>query len=499
MDIENSLRRYKLDNLLRLIGMRVRRQFDEGKPVTEEILEQRDGPLVRRGPLTITAWYLSDLAYLAIKNSHDFALRIPSEKDLLELMNLFLERDGRISRAWLEELNENDKALAFAIGFSQKQFWYQEPYRIHSEFNRQVQILEVLSNRASRDLGLDRICERATGFDLRTFRKLVFALHAVADSTTDLTHFTFDGTAQELDQTLTAANVHRVMDFYTADYQKIRVSPLAENAFFSYPVVRTAADRRIVVNQYFLARKIADGPYWILRDYFMSLSNRADQEAFVRHFGELFDLYFEGLLGYYFPQESFRRVPERTGSRNADWILEYHDWIFVIELKSSFLPLAARRNYPDPRVIRRYVPILSDGVRQLDATAHTITDHDRLLKILVHYEPLYVSDGVLRPLAIEMCSGDLLSQARIFFCDLEDIESLFQVMHDTPDLAQTVLLEKLDLDCRKDGTAIGKEFHQVIERHKSLEINRFAHHEIDHYSTYMLPYLPRGGDINGRG
>lgn len=492
MDIEQSLRRYRLDGLLHLIGTRIRKQFDEMKPITEEMIEQRDGILVRRGRLTIAAWQLSDLAYLAILNSHDFAHRIPSEKDLLELMNLFHERDSRVSRTWIESLDDEDKVLAFTIGFSQKQFWYQEPHRLRAEFNRQVQMLEVLSTQTAHDLGLNRICESVTGFDLRTFRKLVFALNAIGNRTTDLTHFTFDGTTEKIDQAITASNVYKVMEFYAADYQLIRDSPLGENTFFSYPIVRTATGRRIVVNQYLLARKIADGPYWILRNHFMFLPNRADQESFVRHFGELFDLYFESLLEYYFTRDSFRRVPERADSRNADWILKYKEWTIVIELKSSLLPLPAKRNYPEPEEIRRFLPTLSTGVEQLDATACTIGDNDRLLKILVHYEPLFVSDGVLRPLAVQMCSSKLASRTRIFFCDLEDIESLFQVMHDTPDLAQTILLEKLDLEHRDDGTAIGKEFHQVIERHEGQAINRFVYNEIDHYSAYIFPDRGRG-------
>lgn len=497
MDVEHSLQRFKLDTLLRLIGTRIRKQFDLQKPIENEILEQRDGLLVRRGPLTITAWQLSDLAYLAILKSNDFGLRIPKEKDLLNLVNLFSARDGKVSRTWFDGLNGNDQILGFAIGFSQKQFWYQEPHRIRAEFNRQVQMLEVLSKRASCDLRLDQICERATGFDLRTFRKLVFALTVVGGRTTDLTHITFDGTTAKIDPALTVLNVYRVMDFYTADYQKIRASPDGENAFFYSPIIRTSTNRRIAVNQYFLFRKIADGPYWILRDYFMNLPARADREAFVRHFGELFDLYFEGLLGYYFPQESFRRVPSRTGSRNADWILEYRDWTILVELKSSFLPLAGRRNYVDPGVIRAYLPKLSDGVRQLDATTRTVGDHDRLLKILVHYEPLFVSDGVLRPLAVEMCADELATQARIFFCDLEDIESMFQVMHDTPDIAQAVFAEKLDLECRKEGAALGKEFNQVIARHSAQGTTRFVHDEIDHFSRYISPGKAWGGKDDG--
>jgi hypothetical protein len=193
------------------------------------------------------------------------------------------------------------------------------------------------------------------------------------------------------------------------------------------------------------------------------------------------------LLDYYFPPESFRRVQQVAGTRNADWILEYHNWTFVIELKSSLLPLAARKNYPDPEVIRAYVLKLADGVRQLDATAHTIGDHQGLIKILVHYEPLFVSDGVLRPLAVQQCSDELFSKDRVFFSDLEDMEALNQIMHDMPTVADAVLQEKIDLESRQDGAALGKEFHHVIQRHIRPELNKFVHRNLDHYHTYIFP------------
>ncbi|MBE3144189.1 MAG: hypothetical protein IMZ61_09740 [Planctomycetes bacterium] len=418
MQFERALKNYKLDDLLLSIGSRIRSYFIIRNPIGAEILEQREAGLVRRGRVTMAAWQLSDLAYQAILHTHDFASRIPTDRDIVNLMNLFHERDGRVGSEWLDSMSPEDKTLAFTVGFSQKQFWYQELDRIRAEFNRQVEMLEILSQRTTFGLQLNTVCKSATGFDLRQFRKLAFAMYAIGGRATEMTNFSFDGSAAKLDPIITAVNVHQVMEFYTADYQQLRSSPLAENAFFSRPIVRTATGRRIAVNEYFLARKIADGPYWILRDHFMALENRFEQEAFVRYFGELFDLYFEELLEFYFPSVSFQRVKGGSDSPKADWILQYLGWTIVVELKSSLLPLAARKNYPDPAVIRSYLPKLADGVIQLDATARALGDNPNLLKILVHYEPLFISDGVLRPLTVNLCSGRLVSVERIFFCDL---------------------------------------------------------------------------------
>lgn len=487
MELENEIQKYRLDELLLNIGARIRQLFDKQNPIDRALLDLQQGSVVRRGPVTIAAWHLSDLAYLSILYTHDFADRTPNQKTVVELINLFHERDGSIGSEYLDNLSNEDKILGFAIGFSQKQFWYQELHRIRAEFNRQVEILEILPRYSSCNLQLGSICSDATGFDLRTFRKLAFALCAVGARNTDMTNFRFIMEEDKFDDCITTKNVQRLMDFYTADYIQIRENALSENAFFAWPIIRTTTNRRIAVNEYFLARKIADGPYWVLRNHFMSLQSRADQEAFVRYFGELFDLYFEKLLSFYFPHGTFNRVNEIPGTRNADWILQYSDWTIIIELKSAFLPLNARKNYPDPEDIKRYLPKLSDGVKQLDATAAAIGDHNHTLKILVHYEPFFISDGVLRPLAVKGCEKELGSKKRIFFSDLEDIESLFQVMCDSPAVAETILLEKLHLETKIDGAAQGREFNQVIQRHVKIEANRFVINHIDHYSNYIFP------------
>jgi hypothetical protein len=90
-------------------------------------------------------------------------------------------------------------------------------------------------------------------------------------------------------------------------------------------------------------------------------------------------------------------------------------------------------------------------------------------------------------LAVKECEKELGSKEHIFFSDLEDIELLFQIMCDSPAVAEAVLLEKLHLETRTDGAAQGREFNQIIQRHVKLEVNRFVINHIDHYSNYVFP------------
>ena len=96
MDLQNTLQKYKLDELLVHIGDRIRQLYNNQKPVAQETLQQQN-PLFSKGSVSLTAWQLSDLAYLAILHSHDFALLMPNRKTVIELVNLFHKKDGQIS------------------------------------------------------------------------------------------------------------------------------------------------------------------------------------------------------------------------------------------------------------------------------------------------------------------------------------------------------------------------------------------------------------------
>ena len=86
-----------------------------------------------------------------------------------------------------------------------------------------------------------------------------------------------------------------------------------------------------------------------------------------------------------------------------------------------------------------------------------------------------------------MTRNNIASSERIFFCDLEDMELIVQLMEDAPDVAVDVLKAKVDLESDASATARGKEFHDAIRRHAEPVPSRFVHGHIDHYSDYIFP------------
>lgn len=209
-ELFRHLGRAKLDSILLLIANVIRGMLDRNEPVMTIPVKRFQGLLHQKGQVTVTAWNLSDLAYLAICESSDFQIWEPSVHDLMGLCNFFLVWDEDRSRREFEGMTSDDLTLKFAVGFSQKQFWYQQLYSIREEFNRQVELLEVIPTEIGSGLDLSGGCEAVSGFDLGTLRTILFGLFAVARNQSDLTQLTFDGTAANLHPALTGQNVYRV-------------------------------------------------------------------------------------------------------------------------------------------------------------------------------------------------------------------------------------------------------------------------------------------------
>ena len=478
-DLFWHLRSTKLDHLLFLIANAIRGMFDRNEPVMSVSAVRVDGFYPRSGNVTVTAWNLSDLAYLAIRESSDFQAREISVHDLVALCNLFLAWDEQRSQEELSGLSNDEFLMKFAVGFSQKQFWYQELHRLRHEFNRQVELLEVIPVEVGSSAELDAACVAATGFDVRTFRTILFGVYVVAGTQADIARITSDdGGATKLHPALTAKNVNTVANFYASDYTEIRKSPLAENHFYVKPVVRTSSSRLCALNTYLFAKKLADGPFWAIREH----HRVAGSQAFVSAFGGYFERYVEKLLCHCLPHDRFERVPQPRRGTCADWFLYTSKYRLIIELKSSLAALMIRRLYPDIQAIRSYLEKFQEGVIQLDSTEQAYPDPSKTtIKLLVHYETLYTSDGVLRPMVVERVAGQVKNTNNLYFCDIGEFEWLVCIAGASESAAEDVLAAKIAAEPQPGA---GREFAQVIPRVTDLA-NTYILKHIDHWGDYI--------------
>jgi hypothetical protein len=457
----------KLDHLLVQIGNALRGMFERNEPVMTVPAVRFDGPTPVKGNVTVASWALSDLAYYAILQSNDFASSTTSVHDLVGLCNEVTSLDERIASHELRDLSEGETLLRFAVGYPQKQFWYQQVSLLTQDFSRQVEILEKIPSRI-----------HSSGLALRPFRVVLFALMAYGIRATDMTYPTSDGTGLKYDEALSTTNLKSVIDYYTADYDEIRKSPHEENHFFLKPLVKTSRGTVLNVNQFILARKATEGPFWAIREYY----RKRNSMDFMIEYGSYFEQYVLDLLNAYLRADQFERIPRVKNTKSADWILHLPKYRIIVEQKAALIALMLKRPYPEIEDINSYLAHLGKGVEQLDATEQAKPDARITIKLLVHYETLYFSDGVLRPATLLQIGSHLASSERIFFLDISEFEWLVSIIGRDESVGQAVIDRKLQREAEPLG--LGREFHQVIPLVTEMK-NQYVYEKIDHWHNYI--------------
>ena len=72
---------------------------------------------------------------------------------------------------------------------------------------------------------------------------------------------------------------------------------------------------------------LADGLYWLIRDYY---HNNQKGQVFVNSFGEMFEDYFEELMGEYLKNGFWHKIPENK-KKSADYYVEFEKAVFIFE------------------------------------------------------------------------------------------------------------------------------------------------------------------------
>jgi len=483
------LKNYRLDELLLGIGDLTRKMFDGQKavitvPVTR--YQQVHAPIGTRilqqyGNVTISAWSLLEISYYSILHTNDFAVNTPTFDNIIQLCNEYIEFENTLSSKVYQDATSQKRLLFDLFGLSQKEFWLQELHTIKEQFNRDVEMLEVIPHQIEQTLNLDAILTEISGFDVRSLRKILFSIFAMGMVNSNLSSLTVDQSIKNVDKVLTKENILSVIESYTAEYQECRGSPFKHGFFYSKPIVRTTKGKYIVVNQFLVAKKIADGVFWKLRDYFAAKSESESRE-FTKQFGNLFEKYVHNLLSYYLKGDQFKRIPEGPGER-ADWIITTSRYQLIVEQKSGLMSLMLKDIHVDLKKYNDYLLKMKKGVVQLDRTAVAYESQEKTtLKFLLFYDQLYMYENILKEELISISGKNLTDNKNFFLIHIGDFEHLVQILSEAESIFNRIMEEKIQLE--KEPSPEGKDFNQVIRKHYDKE-NLYIHNHLNHYDNYI--------------
>ena len=216
---------------------------------------------------------------------------------------------------------------------------------------------------------------------------------------------------------LTKKNLERVISYYSVTYEQVRNSSLRKQIFYNKPFVITQKTKEtIAVSFYLVQMMIADGLYWLIRDYY---HNNHWGTKFIIAFGEMFEDYFEELAGLYLPKNSWNKIPEER-KKSADYYVEVDEAVFLFELKSGLLGLGAKQQVPDVGQIDIfYNRNIKEAYEQLKASEQEYKGEKPVIKVFLLYESMTNTQMIVGSLP-EIFEQD----PRCYIMTIDDLEML---------------------------------------------------------------------------
>ena len=486
-----SLRKLKLDDALRNAADYTRIMLSRDEPVHDFIV--RDRMLLKKYKITVAAWNLSEVAYHAIIAANDYGKKVDDEFLFYAVNEHILFREA-ISKENYNATNKDDILMRILVGLSQQQFWYQETLWLREEFNRQVEILhKIPESICAPELfgceNFDWVFKKALDMSIDDFRSVIMLLHALNMAKLDLSRVCLPQDIIKIHSAFTDDNLRKVIEFYSTTYKGVRNSRfgIRENYLALKPIVQTDKNVLVIPDAYLMAKKMVDGPLWVIRDSFQSLPDKKSRNRFVNGYGYLFEKYVENMLKSQLSDDKYERIleSEDEGVKRADFFIKTKKYRIIVELKSGILPMMAKKMYPNMGDLKNYLEEFSKGAVQLDHTENDFVDNDReSAKILVHYEMLYVSDVLIRPYVIKTLEGKLNNKRNIFFCDVGELEWLVSVLGSSESEFEEILARKI---LKQNDGLNNMEFRQIIP--DVTEVNNKYNHEVLNHWQKQLPGL----------
>jgi hypothetical protein len=455
---EAIISKVKLNSFLQIVSKRISSIFQSNSHMQKVTLHDAfDREL---GEIYITPWDLSDIAFYAIKYSHDFNSWIPDTSEFNDICKEYLKYDEENDTDILEQ-EENDQKLMVKLfwGLSQKQFWYQNIHLNYYDYNRQVEMLEIIPLERSINLDLDKACLEITGFKVKDYRILLKVIAAISLQNCLLTSISIEPQVFN-NSIVTSENIKKVITFLSIDYNHVRKSPLREEVFQVKPFVTDIYGNVISINQYFILKKMTDGPLWAIRDAFKNKKTK----VFLTEYGTLFEYYVEKLLKEFLKPGEYIRIKRNDNEKLADWIIYTDTYQIIIEQKAYLPEIGIRKKRPDYSKIEHYFAEYTKAFEQLSNTEKKYTTKLTTIKLILHYDQLNIANGLIK----DFFRKTISDVENTFFIDIHSFEWLVTFYTRDKTIVDSMLTMKLQNE-RKENNH-GYEFYQIIPE---LNANRW--------------------------
>ena len=339
------------------------------------------GFIHKQAKVMLSAWDIPNMAYLSITNSNDYRNDIMTEQLAGRVVNLYRGYENKHSGSEYIGNNGLPSIFKYLMGMSYEQF--NELFGLTAE-------------------------------ELLAVEWIIWWLCSIHPDPLSAPEELY---RKKENSILTKKNLERVISYYSVTYEQVRNSSLRKQIFYNKPFVITQKTKEtIAVSFYLVQMMIADGLYWLIRDYY---HNNHWGTKFIIAFGEMFEDYFEELAGLYLPKNSWHKIPEER-KKSADYYVEVDEAVFLFELKSGLLGLGAKQQVPDVGQIDIfYNRNIKEAYEQLKASEQEYKGEKPVIKVFLLYESMTNTQMIVGSLP-EIFEQD----PRCYIMTIDDLEML---------------------------------------------------------------------------
>ena len=343
------------------------------------------GFLSKTVPVMLSAWEIPDIAYTSICYANDYRKKVVAMDEIGRIVNLYRGYvDDKPGNEYLKDAELAD-VFKYLMGITSEQFRHEALGWVIQNFNRNYHML-LGSAKICRDkiININEIVQKIFGISVDELLAIELIIIWLCSKHANPLSAPEDLYYKKAGSFITKENLRKVIEYYSTTYKEVRESKLEKQIFYSKPFVCTQKSKEyIMVSMYLLQMVIADGLYWLIRDYY--LNNKMGQ-AFMNAFGEMFEDYFEELMMEYIPDDSWHKIATQK-KKSADYYVEIENVIFLFELKSGLMRIGGRQQTPNVEQIDDfYRRNIVEAYEQLKNSAEDYQGIRPVIKIFLLYE-----------------------------------------------------------------------------------------------------------------
>ena len=416
------------------------------------------------GQVMLSAWDIHHIQYLAIKNSNDHrSLTIRNIGEVSQLVNRYRGHENSCSNAEYLGSAKLHGILKYLMGMTSEQFLYHNKslgWAIE-RFNMNYHIL-VTSQSIKRVINVDDIIKEKFGLSAEELMAILLLIFWLCNQNPDILTAPENLYRKKENTVFTKESIEKVVHYYTVSYDDVRKSPLGHQIFYSKPFIRTQKGSTLMTNFFLVIMLIADGLYWIVRDYYREMGS----QNFTNEFGAMFESYLLELCAKYLNANQFEKLPQ-SHTKGADFALYFESVVVLVEVKSALFDIGAKQQSPNMESIQKYFDRNINQARsQLNESEKHINGDKPIIKTIALYENFQNSS--LLQMAIKESYPD---DKYLFIATATDFESLLTLYRIDSNKAEAILC---DLITQESGSFM--DFYDALQNmDKEQLLNKTNH------------------------